>query len=188
MDNKKNYQFQVNMKGMIELLSEHIYSSPTVFIRELLQNGVDAVTVRKGIDEHFQGKITLFFDKDQLIFQDNGVGLSLDDMHQFLSVIGQSSKRGELAEKDLIGRFGIGLLSCLVVSEEIVVESRSLYKEESVRWIGRADGTYDVEKIDLLPEVGTRVILHAKKNWRSLFKKEEVKQNVLFMEAPCRLK
>ncbi|MGG5507334.1 MULTISPECIES: HSP90 family protein [unclassified Myroides] len=180
MDNKKNYQFQVNMKGMIELLSEHIYSSPTVFIRELLQNGVDAVTVRKGIDERFQGKITLFFDKDQLIFQDNGVGLTLDDMHQFLSVIGQSSKRGELAEKDLIGRFGIGLLSCLVVSEEIVVESRSLYKEESVRWTGRADGTYEVEMIDLLPEVGTRVILQAKKNWRSLFKKEDVKQNVLF--------
>lgn len=121
MDNKKNYQFQVNMKGMIELLSEHIYSSPTVFIRELLQNGVDAVTVRKGIDETFQGKITLFFDKDQLIFQDNGVGLTLEDMHQFLSVIGQSSKRGELAEKDLIGRFGIGLLSCLVVDRKSVV-------------------------------------------------------------------
>ncbi len=176
----KDFQFQVNMKGMIELLSEHIYSSPTVFIRELLQNGVDAVTVRKGIDESFSGKITLFFNDDQLIFQDNGVGLTIDDMHQFLSVIGQSSKRGELADKDLIGRFGIGLLSCLVVSEEIIVESRSLFKEESVRWTGKADGTYAVETIALLPEVGTRVILKAKPNWRSLFKKEDIKKNVLY--------
>ncbi len=176
----KDFQFQVNMKGMIELLSEHIYSSPTVFIRELLQNGVDAVTVRKGIDESFSGKITLFFNEDQLIFQDNGVGLMVDDMHQFLSVIGQSSKRGELADKDLIGRFGIGLLSCLVVSEEIVVESRSLFKDESVRWTGKADGTYAVETIALLPEVGTRVILKAKPNWRSLFKKEDIKKNVLY--------
>lgn len=180
MENQKQYQFQVNMKGMIELLSEHIYSSPTVFIRELLQNGMDAVTVRKGIDEQFKGSINVTFEGDRLIFQDNGIGLTQDDVHQFLSVIGQSSKRGELADKDLIGKFGIGLLSCLVVSEAIVVESRSLYREESVRWTGRADGTYDVEMIDLLPEVGTKVILDAKKAWKSLFKKEEVKQNILF--------
>ncbi|SDH40216.1 HSP90 family protein [Myroides phaeus] len=180
MEDKKQYQFQVNMKGMIELLSEHIYSSPTVFIRELLQNGMDAVTVRKGIDEQFKGAINVTFEGDRLIFQDNGVGLTQEDVHQFLSVIGQSSKRGELADKDLIGKFGIGLLSCLVVSEAIVVESRSLYREESVRWTGRADGTYNVEMIDLLPEVGTKVILDAKKAWMSLFKKDEVKQNILF--------
>ncbi|MDM1371790.1 HSP90 family protein [Myroides marinus] len=180
MENQKQFQFQVNMKGMIELLSEHIYSSPTVFVRELLQNGMDAVTVRKGIDESFKGKIDITFEGDRLIFQDNGVGLTQDDVHQFLSVIGQSSKRGELADKDLIGKFGIGLLSCLVVSEAIVVESRSLYKEESVRWTGKADGTYEVEMIPLLDEVGTKVILDAKKAWRSLFKREEVKQNVLF--------
>ncbi|MDM1395724.1 HSP90 family protein [Myroides odoratimimus] len=180
MENQKQFQFQVNMKGMIELLSEHIYSSPTVFVRELLQNGMDAVTVRKGIDESFKGKINITFEGDRLIFQDNGVGLTQDDVHQFLSVIGQSSKRGELADKDLIGKFGIGLLSCLVVSEAIVVESRSLYKDESVRWTGKADGTYEVETIPLLDEVGTKVILDAKKAWRSLFKRDEVKQNVLF--------
>lgn len=180
MENQKQYQFQVNMKGMIELLSEHIYSSPTVFIRELLQNGMDAVTVRKGIIPDFKGKIDITFTDGAIVFQDNGIGLTTEDVHQFLSVIGQSSKKGDLADKDLIGKFGIGLLSCLVVSEEIVVESRSLYKKESVRWTGRADGTYEVEMIDLLPEVGTRVILQAKKAWKSLFKKAEIKENILF--------
>ena len=174
------YQFQVNMKGMIELLSEHIYSSPTVFVRELLQNGVDAVTMRKGIVGDYAGRINITFEENQLSFHDNGIGLTEDDVHEFLSVIGQSSKRGDLVDKDLIGKFGIGLLSCLVVSEEIIVETRSLYREESVRWIGRADGTYAVEKIALLPEVGTKVILKAKKNWRSLFRKDDIKENVLF--------
>ncbi|MHC5200774.1 HSP90 family protein [Myroides sp. LJL119] len=178
--NKNEYQFQVNMKGMIELLSEHIYSSPTVFIRELLQNAMDAVTMRKSLDPEFKGCVNITFSKDQLIFQDNGVGLTTQDVHEFLSVIGQSSKRGDFAEKDLIGKFGIGLLSCLVVSETIVVETRSLYKNESVRWTGRADGTYKVEVIELLPEVGTRIILTAKSNWKSLFSLEEVKQNVIF--------
>lgn len=180
MENNRPYQFQVNMKGMIELLSEHIYSSPTVFIRELLQNGMDAVTVRKGIDGNHKGRINIIFQGDTLTFQDNGVGLTTEDVHQFLSVIGQSSKRGNLADKDLIGRFGIGLLSCLVVSETIVVESRALVQSSCVRWIGHADGTYDVEVIDQLPDIGTKVILQAKKEWRSLFKKSAIKENILF--------
>lgn len=180
MEENNQFQFQVNMKGMIELLSEHIYSSPTVFIRELLQNGMDAVTMRKGIDPDVQGQITVTFQEGKIIFEDNGIGLTEADMHQFLSVIGQSSKKGALVDKDLIGKFGIGLLSCLVVSEEIEVESRSLLKNESVRWKGRADGTYTVESIEALPKVGTRVILLAKPDWKSLFLKEEIRKNVVF--------
>lgn len=174
------FQFQVNIKGMIELLSEHIYSSPTVFIRELLQNAMDAVTLRKTIDFNFVGKVDIYFQGSQIIFQDNGVGLSVQDVHDFLSVIGQSSKTGELADKDLIGKFGIGMLSCLVVSDQIIVETKSLLTKESVRWIAMADGTYRVEKIADLPNVGTRVILKAKKKWRSLFSWSSIKQNVLF--------
>lgn len=165
---------------MIELLSEHIYSSPTVFIRELLQNGMDAVTMRKGIDPDVVGQISIGFFDGKIVFEDNGIGLSEADMHQFLSVIGQSSKKGALIDKDLIGKFGIGLLSCLVVSEEIEVESRSLLKGESVRWRGRADGTYTVASIEALPAVGTRVILSAKPEWKALFSKEEIRKNVLF--------
>lgn len=181
MKDETAYQFQVDLKGMIALLSEHIYSSPTVFIRELLQNGMDAVTVRKGLDSEFTGRLDLFFEgNNRLIFQDNGVGLTEQDVHQFLSVIGQSSKRGSLVDKDLIGKFGIGLLSCLVVSETIVVESRSLYGGASVRWTGRADGTYEVSEIEPLEEVGTRVILEAKKEWLSLFENEQIKQQLLF--------
>ena len=41
-----DYRFQVNLGGMIEILSDHLYSSPDVYIRELLQNGVDAITAR----------------------------------------------------------------------------------------------------------------------------------------------
>ncbi len=183
MSDTNKYLFQVNLKGMIELLSEHIYSSPNVFIRELLQNGVDAITARKGIDE-FEGKITLYLTHDEdtpkFIFEDNGIGLTEEGVHQFLSVIGQSSKRGELEEKDYIGKFGIGMLSCLVVSNEIIVETRSLLKNKGIRWIGKADGTYVVEPSEDIKEIGTRVILTPKKEWKSLFKEEEIKKNILY--------
>lgn len=182
-NNENKYLFQVNLKGMIELLSEHIYSAPNVFVRELLQNGIDANTARRSIDENHKGIINIYLNKvndtPQLIFEDNGIGLTEEEVHQFLSVIGQSSKRGDFNEKDFIGKFGIGMLSCLVVSHEIVVETRSLLKDKSVCWRGKADGTYTVETIDNIEQAGTRVILSPKKEWLPLFEKEELKKNVL---------
>ena len=51
MQAKEEYRFKVNLGGMIEILSDHLYSSPDVYIRELLQNGVDAIVAREKKDE-----------------------------------------------------------------------------------------------------------------------------------------
>lgn len=45
-------RFKVNLRGMIDILSNHLYSSPDVFIRELLQNGTDAISARKLFDKN----------------------------------------------------------------------------------------------------------------------------------------
>ena len=55
MEKEGNNLFQVNLKGMIALLSEHIYSNPNTFVRELLQNSVDAITALHNIDENYSG-------------------------------------------------------------------------------------------------------------------------------------
>lgn len=111
------------------MLSNHLYKSPDVFLRELLQNGVDAITLRqKGQPSWYGGKITITVEPGRrLIFRDNGAGLSEAGIHRFLAVIGQSSKtelvNGKIPD-DYIGRFGIGLLSCFMVSDSIVVHTR----------------------------------------------------------------
>jgi molecular chaperone HtpG len=168
---------------MIELLSEHIYSSPNVFVRELLQNGIDAITSRRSLDESLSGEINVYVNDKQpeIIFEDNGIGLSEDEVHKFLSVIGQSSKRDDILEKDYIGKFGIGLLSCFVVSNEIVVETRSLFRQhKGIRWKGQSDGTYTIETIDAEMLPGTKIILRPKREWRLLFEKDELKKNILY--------
>ena len=126
MEKEGNNLFQVNLKGMIALLSEHIYSNPNTFVRELLQNSVDAITALHNIDENYSGRIDVFLNGDgSMVFQDNGIGLKEEEVYRFLTVIGESSKRDTPDADDFIGRFGIGLLSCFVVTNEIRVESRS---------------------------------------------------------------
>lgn len=41
--NPEENRFKVNLGGMIEILSNHLYSQKDVYIRELLQNATDAI-------------------------------------------------------------------------------------------------------------------------------------------------
>lgn len=174
------FRFQVNLGGMIEILSDHLYSSPDVYIRELLQNAVDAIVAREkkeGADA-FAGRINVeLLSEEELSFADNGVGLSEEEIHRFLAIIGESSKKelenGQL-RSDYIGRFGIGLLSCFMVSDEIRVITRSVHEEKGFEWIGKPDGTYTLETCENPCEVGTAIILKAKKGAKEYFEYDKV--------------
>lgn len=183
--NAGNYSFQVDLKGIIRLLSENLYSSGDVFLRELLQNGVDAIEARRGEEPGFaEGRIRIRYQQMEnrqarLVFADNGIGLTREEIHTFLSVIGQSSKRGEMRRGSFIGQFGIGLLSCFLVADEIVVRSRSVHEEQAYRWLGRSDGTYQVteEPGDCKTgeeEPGTEVTLVLKGRMASQYSEERV--------------
>lgn len=166
------FRFQINLGGIIDLLSNHIYSSPQVFVRELLQNAVDAITARGLAEPGFRGEVHIELparaadESPVLVFRDNGIGLTEEEIHRFLATIGQTSKRDELTERraEFIGQFGIGLLSCFVVSDEIVVETRSATDDaaRAVEWRGRADGTYTIKVLEREAGPGTEVRLRCK--------------------------
>lgn len=164
--------FQVNLQGIIDLLSNHLYSDPGVFVRELLQNGVDAITARKRLGHAFDARITaeLFPSSHTIAFQDNGCGLTEKDIEQFLARIGSTAKKEELdAGDDYIGQFGVGLLSCFVVSDEIVLITRSALEGDSLEWRGRPDGTYTIRKLRHDAAIGTTVYLKAKPDFEEYF-------------------
>ncbi|HZH92065.1 MAG TPA: HSP90 family protein [Pyrinomonadaceae bacterium] len=180
-----DYKFKINLGGIIDLLSNHIYSSPQIYVRELLQNGVDAILARRYFDPRHEGalRIDVIREGDDgqpaLIFEDDGIGLNEEEVHRFLATIGQTSKRGDFpAERtDYIGQFGIGLLSCFVVSDEIVVVTRSAKGESpTIEWRGRADGTYSITTLDERIEPGTRVRLRCKAGSEQYFAREAVRR------------
>jgi molecular chaperone HtpG len=184
-----DYKFQINLRGIIELLSNHLYSGPEVFLRELLQNGVDAIRARLHHDPGHQGEITLEVlgthgkHPPTLVFTDNGIGLTEEEIHRFLATIGQSSKNAEFWERpsDFIGQFGIGLLSCFVVSEEIVVITRSAGAADAhtIEWRGKPNGTYTVKVLDRDLAPGTRVYLTCKKGCEEHFDPERVAERAM---------
>lgn len=173
-----SHKFQVNLRGIINLLSEHLYSGPQVFVRELLQNGVDAIQARAYLEPENKGEIHLEVvpGKDEgsptLIFTDNGIGLVESEIHEFLATIGQSSKRG--LQKDFIGQFGVGLLSCFIVSDEVVVVTRSVKDktQPAFEWRGKQDGTYSIKTLGSDLPFGTQVYLLCKPGFEEYFERE----------------
>ena len=147
--------FQVDLHGMVDLLARHLYSSPRVYLRELLQNGVDALTARASLEDAVPGGGTIVLTPcpdGSLEVRDDGVGLTRAEAVELLATIGRSSKRDvELGtgREEYLGQFGIGLLSAFMVADEIELVSQSARDLEApaIRWRGHADGRYDLVEI-----------------------------------------
>ncbi|MET9564346.1 HSP90 family protein [Streptomyces tauricus] len=163
------HTFQVDLRGLVDLLSHHLYSSPKVYLRELLQNAVDAITARRAEQPDAPALVRLFAEDGTLRVEDSGIGLTEEDVHSLLATIGRSSKRAdglESARSDFLGQFGIGLLACFVVAERIRVVSRSARTPDAppVEWTATDDGSYRVRTLpsEARTEPGTTVYLEAR--------------------------
>lgn len=165
------HTFQVDLRGLVDLLSHHLYSSPRVYLRELLQNAVDAITARRAEQPDAPARVRLYAEGAALRVEDSGVGLTEADVHNLLATIGRSSKRADPggiqeARSEFLGQFGIGLLACFVVAERIRVVSRSARTPDAppVEWTAADDGSYTVRTLpdEARPEPGTTVHLVAR--------------------------
>ncbi len=134
-------------KNIYKILIENLYENPDVFIREMMQNSIDAVKIQKKICQNERDKpynpqisVDVFYKEKKgkrlpyaIKVSDNGLGMNQSDVQDFLLEIGTGIKRseqimeilqsGESPEK-LIAEFGIGFLSCFAVSEKIIVNTK----------------------------------------------------------------
>ncbi|MDP3238077.1 MAG: ATP-binding protein [Myxococcales bacterium] len=136
-------QFDVDLAGLIDVLGGHLYSSPDVFVRELLQNAVDACTQRHRGNAKGHVTVRHFADRREIEFEDDGIGMDEETIRSSLARIGASTKRGTETRDELLGRFGIGLLAGFMVAEELIVETK-MHRGAALRWVGRRDGTWSM--------------------------------------------
>ena len=145
------HAFQVDLHGVVDLLARHLYSGPRVYLRELLQNAVDAITARRLAEPDCPAQVRVRCLPDgTLEVRDTGVGLSREQAEELLATIGASSKRDDdlgTARGEYLGQFGIGLLSAFMVADEVELVSLSAGGAEPVRWRGFADGSYTLETL-----------------------------------------
>ena len=175
-------QFGVDLAGVVDLLARHLYSSPRVYLRELVQNAVDALTARRLLDADAPQRIvvTAADDSDDgcLHVEDTGIGLDADDIADVLATIGRSSKRDELGfdRSDFLGHFGIGLLSTFLVADQVEMTTLAVNGTQTLTWVGRSVGTYEVRPATTPRDApGTEVRLAPRRGQEQLVQRTQVR-------------
>lgn len=170
-----SYSTEVNLNGLIEVLSKHLYSTPVVAVRELVQNGHDAI-VRRRIeqpDAPTDNAIRVVADvaKCTITITDTGAGLTESEIHGFLATVGVGYTRMLRQQDDntgLIGMFGLGFLSAFVLAKEVTVLTTSWQTPDQSWKYHSTDG----QKYTVTPhqssETGTQVILTLKEEYSHL--------------------
>ncbi|MCL4869123.1 MAG: ATP-binding protein [Anaerolineae bacterium] len=198
-------QFKLHMPGLLEVLAGSLYSNPKVGIRELIQNAHDSC-IRRAVEsgrKHFRPRINISTDEDAgtVIIQDNGNGLTADEIDDYLATIGRSytrQLRGELSifeperAEELIGQFGFGFLSAFMLAEEVTLITRSWQEgSPTLRWHSAGGEQYELSKLPTHAEVGTTITLKIRPAAAFLFNEdlltETVQQFADFLPIPIHL-
>jgi len=180
--------FQVDFENLIKVLGQNLYANPKAAVRELIQNASDSC-VRRREAEDFQPAIQVIAHPEErlLIFDDNGSGMSKDEVVQDLASIGGGRTRrvrqwletsNPAAARMLIGQFGIGFLSAFVIADKVVVDTFSVGGGLPVRWICEGTGRYQIMPGDR-SEPGTRVTLHLKPAHYDLLEEDVLRETII---------
>ena len=176
---KEEKIFKAETKELLNLMIHSIYTNKEIFLRELISNANDAIDklkfksltdtdILKGDDKF---KINISVDKDNrtLTITDNGIGMTYEEVDDNIGTIAKSgsklfkeqleeAKKGDI---DIIGQFGVGFYSGFIVADKIILETKSPYSENGVKWISSGDGNYEIEEISK-QDRGTKITLHLK--------------------------
>jgi molecular chaperone HtpG len=176
----ETYEFQTEVKQLLNIIINSLYSNKEIFLRELISNASDAIdkiSFRAQTDPDILGenqefKIKLIPDKEKrtLTISDNGIGMTKDEVKENLGTIAKSgtaaflealekSQQEKTLTPELIGQFGVGFYSAFIVADKVVVITRAPGAKKATKWESAGDGSYTIEETDK-ENRGTDVILH----------------------------
>ncbi len=175
----QKHEFQTEVRELLNLMINSLYSNQEIFLRELVSNSADAldkvrfegITNPDLLGEDSDLRIDLKVDEDArtITVSDNGIGMNEDDLVQSLGTIASSGTRSFLSnlsgdsKKDmsLIGQFGVGFYSVFMVAENVEVLTRKAGEDQAWLWSSKGDGEFLLSEAEK-ENRGTIVTIHLK--------------------------
>lgn len=180
---KETLGFQTEVKQLLNIVINSLYSNREVFLRELISNASDAedklrfeaLSKPALLEEDPDLAIHLSYDQEAgtVTIRDNGVGMNRDEVIENLGTIAKSGTSDFLnqltgdQQKDakLIGQFGVGFYSSFIVADQVDVVTRKADADasEGIHWVSSGDGQFTIEQVPDAPR-GTTVTLHLRED------------------------
>ena len=179
----ETHGFQTEVRQLLQLMINSLYSNKEIFLRELISNASDAADKLRfealaapdllGGDPNLGIRIEYNKDDKTLAVIDNGIGMSREELIDNLGTIARSGTADflqqmtgdEKRDAHLIGQFGVGFYSAFIVADKVSVETRraGLADDEAIRWESDGQGEFTIESIERSAR-GTCVTLHLKED------------------------
>ena len=171
---KETGKISVNSDNLMPIIKKWLYSDRDIFIRELVSNGVDAISKYKKLvqmgeaEEKENYRVTVKADKDAgtLTFTDNGIGMTKEEVEKYINQVAFSGaadfleKYESAGSSDIIGHFGLGFYSAFMVADKVTIKTLSYLKDaEPVLWESDGSDEYTISDTDKT-DVGTEITLY----------------------------
>ena len=199
-------EFKTEVQQLLDLVIHSLYSNKDIFLRELISNGSDAIdrlrfealSNKELIKDDPEFRIKLFVDNEAktLRIEDNGIGMTRDELEENIGTIARSGtrkfmeelKKGKAkASPELIGQFGVGFYSAFMVADNVVLKTRPATGDESWTWESSGDGTYEISEGGR-DKRGTEITLHLNESSRDYIVEFRLRQIIKkysdFVEYP----
>lgn len=171
---KKEGNIQISSENMMPIIKKWLYSDKDIFLREIISNGMDAITkykklcelgVSEGAEEKYCVKVSVDKEAKTLTVEDNGIGMTAEEVEKYITQIAFSgaadflSKYEKTSGDGIIGHFGLGFYSAYMVSKNIEIFTKSYSDAPAVHWESDGESTYSLEESDKA-ERGTKIVMH----------------------------
>lgn len=171
---KREGNIKISSENMMPIIKKWLYSDKDIFLREIVANGVDAITKfnklvamgeAKETGEEYCIKISVDKKSKTLTVEDNGIGMTGEEVENYITQIAFSGasdflKKYENAGGDgIIGHFGLGFYSVYMVSENVEIFTKSYKDAPAVHWESDGNATYSIEECEK-PDRGTKIVMH----------------------------
>ena len=179
---KETLEFQAEIKRLLDLVINSIYTNKEIFLRELISNASDAIdklhfeslTNQDILEGNTDYEIFILPDADSktITISDNGIGMTRDEVISNIGTIAKSGTKAFLEQlkdsgesnEELIGQFGVGFYSAFIVADSVTLITRKAGQQSAVKWESNGTGEFTIEECEKESR-GTTITLHLKKDF-----------------------
>ena len=184
---------KISSENMMPIIKKWLYSDKDIFLREIVANGIDAITkfkklvsvgsAQENADEEYCIKISVDKDAKTLSVEDNGIGMTEEEVEKYITQIAFSGASDFLAKYEkaggdgIIGHFGLGFYSAYMVSGNVEIYTKSYNGSAGVHWQSDGDKKYTIEECDR-SERGTKIVMHILDEEKEFLEESKIRELV----------
>ena len=198
----------INAENIMPVIKQWLYSDKDIFVRELVSNACDAISKHKRLvvtgeatadEAPYRVDVVVNKEAGTLQISDNGIGMTAEEVEKYIAQVAFSgatdfitkyASEGKDDDTNIIGHFGLGFYSCFMVSDKVVINTKSFTDAPAVRWTSEDGMEYVTEESDRTERGSTMTLYISEedKDFLNLFTvRQTLEKHCAFMPVPIYL-